>query len=207
MIEAYKRGEDLHSQTAALLLKKSLADISKEDRQMAKAVNFGLLYGQSPSGLVKYAYATYEIFLTTARAQSIHSRFFDVYTGLRAWHKANRAAARTATEVRTVSGRRRLLPRGADEDWQRFTGLVNTPIQGGCADGLKAALIVLGRALPPEAHIVSTVHDEIIVETPLDLADQVAAQVETAMRAAMSKLFPNVPIEVEVKQCETWGNK
>ncbi len=207
MIEAYQRGDDLHRQTAALVLNKPLAEVTKDDRQLAKAVNFGLLYGQSPGGLIKYARTNYGVTLSQEQARRIHQRFFDAYSGLRVWHRNCHATATTATEVRTVSGRRRLLPQGPGKEWHRFAAMLNTPVQGGCADGLKCALVTLARSLPAKARLVSTVHDEIIVETPVAVAGQVAELVRSTMCSAMARLFPNVPIEVEVKQCGTWGDK
>ena len=109
MIEAYKSGVDLHRQTASLVLDKPIDDISKEDRQLAKAVNFGLLYGQSAKGLVAYAKKAYGVEMDDERAREIHGRFFSAYTGLREWHKnARRMAAEGAQSVRTALGRIRM---------------------------------------------------------------------------------------------------
>jgi len=109
--------------------------------------------------------------------------------------------------VRTVTGRRRLLPTEPSKEWQRFTGLVNTPVQGGSADGLKQAMIELSQRLPEGAHLISTVHDELIVETPQELAEQVRDIVRDCMVNAMARLFPQVPIEVEAKIAINWGEK
>ena len=79
MIEAYQRGEDLHRGTAAAVLGKPLEQVTKEDRQLAKAVNFGLLYGQSAPGLVKYAASSYGVTLTEDDAQEIRAKFFRTY--------------------------------------------------------------------------------------------------------------------------------
>ena len=98
--------------------------------------------------------------------------------------------------MRTVMGRRRLIPETASE-WERFTALVNTPVQGGCADGMKRAIVRLHHELPLEARMVSTVHDELIIEAPENIAAAVCEQVNQVMCEAMSALFPTVPIEVE----------
>jgi DNA polymerase-1 len=110
------------------------------------------------------------------------------------------------SEIRTVLGRRRLIPPEASA-WERFTALVNTPVQGGCADGMKRALVELATALPPSARIISTVHDEIIVETPEAEAADVRRTVEAVMVEAMAALFPQVPVEVEANVCRSWGEK
>jgi DNA polymerase-1 len=207
MIEAYRRGEDLHRGTAAAVLGKAPDKVTKEDRQLAKAVNFGLLYGQYPRGLVKYAASTYGVTLSEAEAKAIRSRFFGTYVKLRQWHERSRRTADNGVgEVRTALGRRRLIPHSASE-WERFTALVNTPVQGGCADGMKKALVQLAAKLPPSSRIVSTVHDEIIVEAPDAEAEEVLQLVKTVMVESMATLYPQVPIEVEAHVCANWGQK
>ena len=157
MIESYKNGVDLHRQTASLVLDKSIEDITKEDRQLAKAVNFGLLYGQSAKGLVAYAKKAYGVEMEYDRAREIHSRFFSAYSGLRKWHERSReAASKDLKSIRTVSGRVRWLPEGKDTEWIRFVGPLNTPVQGGSADALKQAMVDLADKLPSSASIVST---------------------------------------------------
>jgi DNA polymerase-1 len=208
MLTAYKEGADLHRQTASLVLRKPLEEVLKEHRQLAKAVNFGLLYGQSARGLVRFAKTSYGVDLTESDAEAFRNRFFEAYPGLKRWHNENWQRAKNgATEVRTVTGRRRLLPSGPTKEWQRFTGLVNTVVQGGCADGLKYAMVNLAQRLPEGAHIVSTIHDELIVEAPQELAEEVKALVCQSMVEAMELLFPQVPIEVEAKVVANWGEK
>jgi DNA polymerase I-like protein with 3'-5' exonuclease and polymerase domains len=208
MIEAYKNGEDLHRQTASIVLGKPVEDISKEDRQLAKAVNFGLLYGQSAKGLVGYAKKAYGVEMDDERARDIRSRFFSAYTGLREWHRnARKVAAESTQSVRTVSGRVQWLRGGKEAKWPRFTSLVNTPVQGGSADALKQAMVDLSDKLPHTASIVSTVHDELIVECASDTAEEVKALLETAMLDAVQTMFPGVRFEVEAGICESWAEK
>jgi DNA polymerase-1 len=207
MIEAYRRGEDLHRGTAAAVLGKAPDKVTKEDRQLAKAVNFGLLYGQSAPSLVKYAASSFGVTLSEAEAKAIRSRFFGTYVKLRQWHERSwRTADNGVGEVRTALGRRRLIPAGASA-WDRFTALVNTPVQGGCADGMKQALLQLAAKLPVSARIISTVHDEIIVEAPEHDATDVCRMVETVMIDAMTALYPQVPIESVAHVCGNWGEK
>lgn len=208
MLAAFHAGEDLHRQTAALVLGKTLDSVTKEDRQLAKAVNFGLIYGQGASGLVKYAKSGYGVDLDEARAQEIRVRFFDAYPALARWHaQAKTLANQNVGEARTTLGRRRRLPVGRERWWQRFTGLLNSPVQGGGADGMKRALVALARQLPPGVAIISTVHDEIIVEVPEVLADAVKEIVRCVMIEEMARLYPSVPIEVQVSVCQNWGDK
>ena len=208
MLKAYADNPDLHALTASLILNKPLSKVTKQDRQYGKAVNFGLLYGQTAGGLVDYAKATYGLTLTEEEAARFRARFFDAYKGLRRWHaEAHNMADRGAGEVRTRCGRRRLLPQGDKANWQRFTGLVNTSVQGSCADGLKLAMIDLSKRLPAGAAIVSTIHDELIVEASESCAEEIKRVVESCMVEKMSEIFPEVPIKVDVKICKNWGEK
>jgi DNA polymerase-1 len=156
---------------------------------------------------VKYAASSYGVTLPEGDAREIRAKFFRTYGSLRQWHgESHLKAEQGVSEVRTVLGRRRLIPAEASE-WERFTALVNTPVQGGCADGMKRALVQLAAALPSFTRIISTVHDEIIVEAPEHEAEDVRRMVEAVMTEAMATLFPQVPVEVEAKVCTSWGEK
>ena len=207
MLEAFQRGDDLHVTTAGLVLCKPEDQVTKEDRQLAKAVNFGLIYGQSPEGLVKYARSAYGVALALETASQIHRKFFEAYPRLKAWHdNAWRRARAGVCEVRTVSGRRRQIP-AASSDWDRFTALVNTPVQGGAADGLKFAMVAISQLLPASAHMILTVHDELVVICPVASGQHVSGIVQQVMKDSMAQLFPASRIEVEVKVCRNWGEK
>ena len=205
MLEAFQQGEDLHLKTAELVLGRKA---TAQDRQLAKAVNFGLLYGQNAEGLARYAGKSYGVPLSPEEALNIRRKFFSGYEGLERWHKAAwTAAAGDAYQTRTRLGRRRLLADAGDQKWKRFTTLVNTPVQGGCADGIKLAMVKLSRQLPTEAKLISCVHDELIVETTEVTAEDVMKLVTETMVFEMQSLFPDVPIEVEARICTNWGGK
>jgi DNA polymerase I-like protein with 3'-5' exonuclease and polymerase domains len=190
MIEAYKAGADLHKLTASIVLGKPESEVTKQDRQTSKSANFGLLYGQSAPGLVRYAATSYGVTLADDQAQSIRKAFFRTYSRLRQWHGiSHQQAEQGVTEVRTRTGRRRLIPTTASE-WERFTALVNTPVQGGTADGMKHALILIHKRLPKTARIVSTVHDEVVVECREESADECREIITTAMVEAMAPSSP-----------------
>ena len=108
--------------------------------------------------------------------------------------------------MRTRTGRRRLIPASAGE-WERFTALVNTPVQGGTADGMKQAIIDVSGRLPATAALVLTVHDELVVECDAADAQRVRSILVESMTAAMAALFPEVPVEVEASVCTTWAEK
>jgi DNA polymerase-1 len=197
MLDAYTRGEDLHTQTARKVL--GIAEVSKQHRQLAKALNFGLLYGMGVNGLRMYAQSQYGVALTHEEARDYRQAFFTAYPGLARWH---RSITDGSLDTRTLANRRRA-------DVTRFTEKLNSPVQGTGADGLKMALALLWerRAECPGVFPVLVVHDEIVVEADADKADAAAAWLKTAMIDGMAPLIKPVPVEVEVTVAETWGGE
>jgi DNA polymerase I-like protein with 3'-5' exonuclease and polymerase domains len=198
LLEAYQRGDDLHTRTARTVL--GIEDVSKEHRQLAKALNFGLLYGMGPRGFRQYARSQYGLELSEEEARRYRDAFFKSYPGLAVWHR--RVRSRKTGETRTLAGRRRLL-----NDKTPDTHRLNTPVQGSGADGLKLALALLWerRAEEPGAFPVLVIHDEIVVECDHDRAGTVGAWLRKAMIDGMQPLIDPVPVEVEVKTGPTWG--
>jgi DNA polymerase I-like protein with 3'-5' exonuclease and polymerase domains len=198
MLEAYRRGDDLHTRTARAVL--GIEEVTKQHRQLAKALNFGLLYGMGAKGFRQYAGSQYGLDLSEAEAGRYRDAFFRSYPGLAAWHRQVRI--RKATETRTLTGRRRLL-----DDDTPDTHRLNTPVQGTGADGLKLALAVLWEQRDPfpTAFPVLAVHDEIVVECDHEQADLVADWLRTTMVDSMAPLLAPVPVEVETKIGMTWG--
>jgi DNA polymerase-1 len=195
MFEAYHRGEDLHPTTARAVLGKT--EVTKADRQLAKSLNFGLLYGMGAKSLDAYAASNFGVTLTVADAARHRDAFFRTYPGLRAWH---RSVPNGALKTRTLAGRRRV-------GVSAFTEKLNTPTQGTRADGLKRALALLWerRAACPDAFPVLLVHDEIVIECDETKQNEVAVWVRDAMRDGMTLLLDPVPVEVEVSAGRTWG--
>jgi DNA polymerase I len=209
MIETLFKGEDLHTKTASIVLGKSEEDITNEDRQLAKALNFGLLYGQSAEGLVRYAKTSYGVDMTEKQAAKTRALFFKHYDGLARWHaKAwSEVECTEVVEGRTILGRRRLIDPEAS-NWDCFRSKTNLVVQGACADGLKLALCEIRKRLPRSVWIIATVNDEIIVESPETKAEQVQELVGKIMVDVFDKLFKKqVPIEVDAKICQNWGEK
>ncbi len=198
MLEAYQRGIDLHTLTAQKVM--GITEVTKQHRQLAKAVNFGLLYGMGAKTFQLYALSNYGLTLTPEQAEQYRSAFFAAYPGLVRWHRQAGRTGKNAIETRTLAGRRRC-------GVARFTEKLNTPVQGTGADGLKLALALLWerRAEVPGAFPVLAVHDEIVVECDQDQAPTVADWLKRAMVDAMAPLIDPVPVEVEVKTAPTWG--
>jgi DNA polymerase I-like protein with 3'-5' exonuclease and polymerase domains len=196
LLAAYQRGADLHTLTAQQVL--GIADVTKEHRQLAKALNFGLLYGMGAQGFRNYARANYRLELSEEQAVGYREAFFQAYPGLRRWH---RSVGDTPRDTRTLAGRRALRV-------EQFNEKLNLPVQGTGADGMKKALALLWerRATCPTAVPVLAVHDEIVVECPEAHSDQAATWLKQAMVDGMGPLIAPVPVEVEVKVGRTWGS-
>lgn len=202
MLAAFRRGEDLHRVTAALLSGKAPAEVTREERQAAKAANFGLVYSMGARGLMEYARQGYGVAMDLEQAARLRERFFAAYEGLSAWHARARREGESAGETRTVAGRARRFAGGA-----RAGDYYNAPVQGSGADIFKAAIGAVVRALDPESHLVAAVHDEIVVECDEARAVAVAATVEREMEAAAAALVEAVPFPVEVHVGADWSEK
>jgi DNA polymerase-1 len=198
MLAAYQNGEDLHTLTAQQLSGK--AEVSKAVRQIAKAVNFGLLYGMGAEGLQRYAASQYRVTMTLDEARRYRQAFFTAYPGLARWHL--QVKAEHADETRTLLGRRRRLT-SRTPDTQRL----NSPIQGTGADGLKAALALLyeRRHVCPSAVPILACHDEILLEVDDDQAEAAAIWLRKAMEDGMQPFLTPIPAVVELQIGPTWA--
>ena len=201
MREAYRSGEDLHRVTASLVTGKAPEDVTKGERQLAKAINFGLIYAMGARGLQRYAQSTFGAAMTGGEAEHFRSRFFDAYSGIAAWHR--KEAENPSAEVRTLSGRLRRIPPG-----EGLPGRLNTPVQGTAADILKEALGRLPAALSgTEARIVASVHDEILLEVPEEHATAAAEILSRTMEDAGARFLASVPVMAEAVVAESWAEK
>lgn len=217
MLAAYSEGRDLHTLTAARLIGKPEAEVKKGDRQLAKAVNFGLLYGMGAESLRTYADANYGVKLTAAEATSHRDTFFATYPGLKLWHNRIRELLKkqdrdkTPHVTRTRAGRLAVLPatksKADGSSYPNLNEASNFPVQGTAADGLKAAMALLWerRAEMPGAVPVLFVHDEIVLEVPEANGEKAAAWLKGIMVEGMAPLIDPVPAEVEVAVGKTWG--
>ncbi len=198
LLEAYQQGEDLHIRTAKMVLK--IEDVTKSHRQIAKSLNFGLLYGMGAKSFRAYARSNYGVELTLEQAEAYRKAFFKTYPGLAAWHRRIGQTKNSPVDTRTLAGRRRARITS-------FTEKLNTPVQGTGADGLKQALGLLWerRDQCPGAFPVLVVHDEIVIEADSGQADAAAAWLKKAMIDAMAPLIEPVPVEVETMIGTTWG--
>lgn len=189
MLAAYRQGIDLHRKTAAALVGVPLDAVTKAQRQLAKAVNFGLLFGQGAAGLAKYAKTQYGVDMSLKQAERYRQAFFDTYPGLRRWQRRTAELAEASHSVRTPSGRVRTFKRKHAKSY--YTAFLNTPIQGGAAEVMLAALAALDHRLKGlDAKLVNVVHDEMVLEVAADQVSAAKTAVEEAMVAGMLSVFP-----------------
>jgi len=228
MMQAFQDGRDLHRLTAAAITGKSPEDVTKDERQAAKAINFGLIYGCGADRLVQSAKYEYGTELSFHQAQAAKRSFFSAYPGIAVWHSKQRALLGTPHQywfhsyekgffaINLVSvvmppGRRRVWPNYMGKSQARFTVLVNTPDQGCGASMMKLALINIHKKLIDnawnEVKIVATVHDELVLEAPEELADAVKSMVVSEMVSAGEEFIRPVPVEVEAIIGDNWAEK
>ena len=204
MLEAYRNGEDLHRLTASLVAGVPLDQVTKAQRQMAKAVNFGLCYGMSANGLRSYAQNSYGVSMPQEEAEVFRRRYFEAYSGVAAYHRKQDWEARRARETRTLLGRCR---RWADTN-MGLPELANSPDQGSAADLMKQAMVrIRGRAVRGGWSLVNIIHDEGVFEVPTGDAEAAAACIKAEMESAGGDLGLKVPIEAEVAIGQTWADK
>jgi DNA polymerase-1 len=212
MLAAFRSGEDLHRLTASSLSRKLPDQITKEERQAAKAVNFGFLYGMGSERFKHYASEQYGVKISDEEAEKYRATFFNTYPGIRNWHRYEPDRANRDRVLRTLTGRKAIIPEG--ENW--FSGVLNFPVQGSAADGMKAAMGLVYRELTQKKNMVricGMIHDELLLEVEQDYcSDEGMAEakkmVSSAMKQAMENILENkVPIEVDIKSAESWAEK
>ena len=204
MLEAYKKRVDLHKLTASILTGKTMNQVTKEERQAAKAVNFGLIYAMGATGLMEYARNTYGVEMTIEAAELFRKRFFQFYNGISQWHgRVKQNMNSGIKETRTLGGRGRIMSGNIE-----FTKMLNSPVQGTSADITKKALQLLNERLNgTETIIVGCIHDEIILETPEHISEEIAPVLKDLMIEAGRYYLKSIPVEVEVTIVDNWLEK
>ena len=200
--QAFERQEDIHRATAARVLNKAPADISADERSMAKMVNFGLAYGMSDFGLSSRAG------ISRQEAQEFINSYFAAYSGISYYMLHIKEQARRQGYVSTLLGRKRQIPelhaanaalRGAGERMA-----INMPIQGTAADIQKIAMIRVADRLASDgfrAQLLLSVHDELLLEVPREEVDRLIPILRETMEGALPL---DVPLTVDVKVGRDW---
>jgi DNA polymerase-1 len=204
LIDAFRRGEDIHDQTAARVFGEASGLDRHELRRRAKIINYALLYGKTAFTLAR------DIGVPQAAAQAFIDAYFAGFPAVRTFIDRTLADARETGAVRTLFGRRRLLPELTSRNGQiRMAAermAVNMPVQGTAADILKRAMIDVHAALAARgpasgARMILTVHDELLFEVPAAEADEVGALVRHHMERAAALA---VPLTVDVGVGGSW---
>ncbi len=202
-VEAFRSGADLHRVTAAQVFNVKPEEVTSKQRDFAKRLNFGVVYG---IGARRFALLTG---LKETEAEDLLKRYFATYRALDTWLRdAGFKAVRERTAPRTVAGR--LFRFNFDAEDKQAASLAqrngkNAPIQGSSADIIKRALRLLhDRLKNTDAHVVNVVHDEVVVECPEQGAEETKELVREAMCAAGQEYVKAVPIVVEATVTDEW---
>ena len=203
LVKAFQDGEDIHDRTAERVFGQNSGLDAHELRRRAKIINYALLYGKTAFTLAK------DIGVTQQAAQDFINAYFAGFPSVRQFIDDLLTTARTTGVVKTMFGRRRLVPELTSRNGQIRGAAervaVNLPIQGSAADILKRAMIDVHAALPSlgngRTRMILTVHDELLFEAPHSGAEEVAAQLRAIMEGAVAL---RVPLTVDVGIGENW---
>lgn len=200
--EAFETDQDIHTRTASVVWGVPMDQVTPDMRRKAKAVNFGLIYGQTDFGLAR------AVGMSRGEAKHFIETYFEKFAGVREYMDAKKAEAREKGYVTTLEGRKRLLPEITHriftirQNAERMA--INTPIQGTAADLMKRAMIAVHKALKAsglQAKMILQVHDELVFECAEADVPALKALVRREMEGAM-KL--DVPLKVDVKVGRDW---
>ncbi|MCH7330846.1 DNA polymerase I [Acinetobacter modestus] len=200
LVHAFQQGQDVHRRTASEVLGIAIEDVTNDQRRQAKAVNFGLLYGMSEFGLTR------QLGFTREESRSYIARYFQRYPGVLDYMERTRQIAREQGFVETILGRRLYTPdimatnKMIKQAAERAA--INAPLQGSAADIIKLAMIAVDKVLPKDqAKLLLQVHDELVFEADVAIADELSKQIAKVMQ---SVLEISVPFVVEVGQGLNW---
>ena len=204
MIDAFKKGADIHRETAAKILGKEPAEVTSEERSNAKTINFGIIYGMGPQRLAK------EQGITLQAAKSFIERYFMNFAKVREYLDNKRIEAHETGMVKTLFGRPRPLPQlraGSGLDQRGAENMaINSPIQGTAADVMKFGMLRVHQALKHngfQTRMVLQVHDELVLEGPVSEVDAVCALMHEALEGAVQF---SVPLLTDVSSGSNWLN-
>ncbi len=203
LLEAFGAGQDVHRRTASEVFGVPADQVTSEQRRVAKAVNFGVIYGQTDWGLSR------QLRIPKHTAKQYIDSYFGRYAGVKQFMADTIDRARKTRMVRTLLGRRRPLPdiTSSRRNNRMYAERIarNTPIQGTAADIMKLAMLKVDAALAAaglDAPMTLTVHDELVLEVKREEQERVASLVSEAMASVMSL---DVPLKVDVGVGESWA--
>ena len=202
MIEAFKEGKDIHKQAASKVFKTPIEEVTKEQRGNAKAVNFGIVYGISDFGLGE------QLGIGRKKAKQYIEEYLEQYAGIKQFMENITEQAKEQGYVETLFHRRRYIPELKSNNYmvRQFgaRAAMNTPIQGTAADIMKIAMIKVYNEIKSrklKSKIILQVHDEMMVETPIEEKEEMINIMKKCMESA-TKL--EVPLIAEISDAENW---
>ena len=204
LVRAFSEGEDFHAETAARVFGVQVSEVTPDLRSRAKAVNFGIVYGQQAYGLSQ------SLHISMAEARDMIDRYYEAYPGVRTFLDNVVARAKQTGYAETMYGRRRHIPELKAKNPQlRGFGertAMNHPMQGTAADIIKIAMARVSRRLEEEgfaAHMILQVHDELDFECPVDEVERLTAMVRDVMEHVVDL---RVPLIAEASTGVTWAD-
>ena len=204
LVRAFNEGEDFHAETAARVFGVPVSEVTPDLRSRAKAVNFGIVYGQQAYGLSQ------SLHISMAEARDMIDRYYEAYPGVRTFLDNVVARAKQTGYAETMYGRRRHIPELKAKNPQlRGFGertAMNHPMQGTAADIIKIAMARVSRRLEEEgfaAHMILQVHDELDFECPIDEVERLTAMVRDVMEHVVDL---RVPLIAEASTGVTWAD-
>lgn len=221
MIRAFQNGEDLHIMMGSAITNKPLELVTADERQGGKSANFGLLYGMQAEGFQEYAEDVYDVHFTLPQAYEVRQAFFDLWEGIEEWHERVRQEALANLQVVSPIGRVRRVPDIQSHNFYKSSyaerQAINSPVQGFASDIMQMAAASIQGLLPgtqpvADAYLVATVHDDIVLEAPIDQAERVALECQARMvniPKVLAKLGCDfdIPLLAEASIGSRWGLK
>ncbi len=202
MIEAFKEGKDIHKQAASKVFKTPIEEVTKEQRSNAKAVNFGIVYGISDFGLGE------QLGIGRKKAKQYIEEYLEQYAGIKQFMENITEQAKEQGYVETLFHRRRYIPELKSNNYmvRQFgaRAAMNTPIQGTAADIMKIAMIKVYNEIKSrklKSKIVLQVHDEMMIETPIEEKEEMIKIMKKCMESAANL---EVPLIAEISDAENW---
>ncbi len=228
MLEAFASGEDAHYKTASLITGKPVSEVTKEERQRAKALNFGLAYGMGAAKFQAYARG-YGVVLSLDEAAALRTSWFKALPRVKNWQKLVGLESEGSMSSTTLGGRvrrfikddrifdmtkMRKVSREVNvrssyiEDYYSYTEALNTVVQGTGADIMLEAL----KDLPPylsriNGKLIASAHDELVLDVPKEYALDAVKELEKIMIDAAVRIVPEIPLKnlVEAKLADNWS--
>lgn len=204
LVRAFNEGEDFHAETAARVFGVPVSEVTPDLRSRAKAVNFGIVYGQQAYGLSQ------SLHISMAEARDMIDRYYEAYPGVRTFLDNVVARAKQTGYAETMYGRRRHIPelKGKNPQLRGFgeRTAMNHPMQGTAADIIKIAMARVSRRLEEEgfaAHMILQVHDELDFECPIDEVERLTTMVRDVMEHVVDL---RVPLIAEASTGITWAD-